>query len=439
MNRSAKIIALDDDPTGSQTVHGCLLLLAWDVENLRAGLRDASPLLFILGNTRARPAAEAEAVTREICQNLRQALDLEGITDWVVVSRSDSTLRGHYPLETDVIAAELGPFDAHFLVPAFIEGGRTTRDSIHYLQVAGRPVPVHETEFAQDSVFGFHHSYLPDYVAEKTGGRIPAESVVRLDLAAIRQGVTPQLLALQNNSCAVVDAETQADLRAFAAAVWSAQAQDKRFLFRSAAGLVSALADLPPQPVPPDAMAQYVRHGRPGVFIVGSHVPTSTQQLTQLLAEAGTEGVEIPVAKLLAGASVTELLEPVVAQVNTVFAAGRTAVVYTTRGELTFPDPETRLRFGQQVSALTAGVVQHLPTEAGYLISKGGITSNDVLSQGLSLRAVRLLGQILPGVNLLCTDADHPRLPNLPVGVFPGNVGGPAGLVEIYRRLQLNG
>ncbi len=132
-----KIIAIDDDPTGSQTVHGCLLLTRWDVQTLTEALRDESPLFFVLSNTRGMSAADAATVTREICVNLRAALDEMAEQGTriqpVIVSRSDSTLRGHYPVETDVIAEELGPFDAHFLVPAFFEGGRITRDGVHYL------------------------------------------------------------------------------------------------------------------------------------------------------------------------------------------------------------------------------------------------------------------------------------------------------------------
>jgi uncharacterized protein YgbK (DUF1537 family) len=153
-----KIIVLDDDPTGSQTVHGCLLLTRWDPDTLSLALRDASPLFFVLTNTRGMDAERAADLTRTVCRNLRAALDglaAEGHEIRpILVSRSDSTLRGHYPVETDVIAAELGPFDAHFLVPAFFEGGRVTIDSTHYLMVEGRRVPVHETEFARDSVFG---------------------------------------------------------------------------------------------------------------------------------------------------------------------------------------------------------------------------------------------------------------------------------------------
>ncbi len=178
-----KIIVLDDDPTGSQTVHSCLLLTCWDITTLKEGLLDDAPLFFVLTNTRGMDAESAAGITREVCVNLKQALEeinLSGHTiNPLIVSRSDSTLRGHYPVETDVIAEELGPFDAHFMVPAFFEGGRFTKDSVHYLMVDDKPVPVHETEFARDSVFGYQHSYLPDYVEEKTQGRIKANEVVR--------------------------------------------------------------------------------------------------------------------------------------------------------------------------------------------------------------------------------------------------------------------
>ena len=178
-----KIIVLDDDPTGSQTVHGCLLLTRWDTLTLREAILDGSPLFFILTNTRGMDAGKAATITREVCHHLKTVLsDLQregNEINPVMVSRSDSTLRGHYPVETDVMAEELGPFDAHFLVPTFFEGGRITRDSVHYLVIDGKEVPVHETEFARDSVFGYTHSYLPAYVEEKTHGRIKANEVER--------------------------------------------------------------------------------------------------------------------------------------------------------------------------------------------------------------------------------------------------------------------
>lgn len=433
------IIVLDDDPTGSQTVHSCLLLTRWDPQTLKLGLQDSSPIRFILTNTRSLPPAKAEEVTRSVCRALKQAMGELGWERALFVSRSDSTLRGHYPLETDVMAAELGPFDAHFLVPAFFEGGRITRNSVHYLQVGERWVPVHETEFARDAVFGYHHSYLPDYVQEKTQGRIRAEQVERLTLEQIRAGCLERLLSLEGNVCCVVDGETQADLDRFAQDVWAAIEQGKRFLFRSAASLLTALAQLPPQPVLPEQMGRFVRSDRPGVVIVGSHVQKSSQQLARLLQEPETQGIEVEVRRLLDPDA--ELLPGILAQVHSAYEKGLTPVVYTSREELTFEkgSVERRLAFGQKVSRLLMGVVQGLPPGIGYLISKGGITSNDTLSVGLNLPAVRLLGQIYPGISMVITPSDHPRFPNLPVVLFPGNVGEADTLLLLHRRLKSRG
>ncbi|HEY9751436.1 MAG TPA: four-carbon acid sugar kinase family protein [Coleofasciculaceae cyanobacterium] len=433
-----KIIVLDDDPTGSQTVHSCLLLMQWDVETLQIGLQDESSIFFVLTNTRALTPEKAVAVTQQVCRNLKQAIAAAGISDFLVVSRSDSTLRGHYPLETDVIAEELGPFDAHFLTPAFFEGGRVTRGSVHYLKVNGVDTPVHETEFARDSVFAYHYSYLPDYVAEKTRGRIPASQVERFLLADIRAGVQSRLLDLHNNRCCVVDAETQEDLNRFATDVLAAAAQGKRFLFRSAASLLTALAALPPQPIAPDEMARYVRNGKQGAVIVGSHVKKTTEQLERLLQQPAVVGVEVDVSQLLDNreAGRLNLLTETGDRIATIHAEGKTPVIYTSRQELTFDRVQTRLDFGEAVSALLMDIIRNLPSDLGFLISKGGITSNDTLSRGLALRTARLLGQVIPGVSMVRTPSTHPQFPELPVVLFPGNVGDSAALATVYQRLS---
>ncbi|WP_462320489.1 four-carbon acid sugar kinase family protein [Halochromatium sp.] len=479
-----KIIAIDDDPTGSQTVHGCLLLTRWDVETLLEGLRDASPLFFVLSNTRGMDATLAATVTREICVNLRAALarmeEAGEPVQPVVVSRSDSTLRGHYPVETDVIADELGPFHAHFLVPAFFEGGRVTRDGVHYLIVDGEPVPVHETEFARDSVFGFRTAFLPDYVEEKTGGRISAAEVERFSLADVRGNLEGRLIRLEGDRCCAVDAEEQADLNGFARQVMAVAGQGKRFLFRSAASLLTALAELPPQPVPAAEMAAFVRGGRPGVVLMGSHVGKSTRQLEHLLAETDAVGLEIDLDRLdetsvaglesdLEGLDQTDVgLETDLARLDATDAAnalgpnwdqaqsravdalvaeliiaveaaigeGRGVVLYTSRGERQFATKAERLAFGDRVADLLVKIGQALPADIGFLISKGGITSNDTLSKALALRTARVLGQVHAGCSVVRCPEDHPRFPNLPVVIFPGNVGGDETLTEVYERLS---
>jgi uncharacterized protein YgbK (DUF1537 family) len=427
-----KIIVLDDDPTGSQTVHSCLLLTRWDVATLKTALADAAPLFFILTNTRGMDAQRAAAVTREVCGNLRLALaDYAGPA--LFVSRSDSTLRGHYPVETDVMNEVLGPFDATLLTPAFFEGGRITRDSTHYLIVDGKPVPTHETEFARDSVFGYRTAFLPDYVAEKTGGRVAAKDVARLSLADLRAGKADAwLAALHGNAVGVVDGETPDDYRQFADAALAAAANGKRLLFRSAASLLTALAKLPPQPVAADAFSTLVRDQRPGVVVVGSHVAKTTAQLTALLKQRGVIGLPLDVARLPAARAA--VVDELTASIAHAHSRGLTPVVFTSRSERQFASVAERLAFGEAVSGTLMDVVQRLPTTLGFLISKGGITSNDVLSTGLELTASRVLGQILPGVTVVQTPPWH-RLAQLPVVIFPGNVGGDGALAEAYRRL----
>ena len=429
-----KIIVLDDDPTGSQTVHSCLLLTRWDIETLKMGLQDQAPLFFVLTNTRGMDAQSAETLTREVCVNLKQALSelaAEGREiNPLVVSRSDSTLRGHYPVETDVIADELGPFDAHFMVPAFFEGGRFTRDSVHYLMVDGEPVPVHETEFARDSVFAFSHSYLPDYVEEKTRGRIKADEVARFQLYDVRNDSLARLMELSGNQCCVVDSETQADLNHFCEQLMQAAALGKRFLFRSAASLLTALAQLPPQPVAAKAMAQYVRNGKPGAVIVGSHVQKTTQQLNELLKAPGIAPIEIDVERI---GKDQNLLDNIIEKIASLHQAGINAVIYTSRTEKSFASQAERLAFGVTVSGFLMEVVRHLPRTLGFLISKGGITSNDVLSTGLNLTSSRVVGQILPGCSVVCCPHGHERYPDLPVVIFPGNVGDEQALAKAYE------
>ncbi len=426
-----KIIVLDDDPTGSQTVHSCLLLTDWREQALQEALRDDSPLIFVLTNTRSMDPDEAAAVTREVCRNLRRPLaDLE--TTWLVVSRSDSTLRGHYPVETDVIQEELGPFDAHFITPAFFEGGRITRNATHYVIRDGVEIPAHETEFAEDSVFGYSTAYLPDYVEEKTRGRTPSRSVRLFGPDETDDGMLGRLRQLSGNTCCVVSAATQDELDRIAEVMLQAVSEGKRFLFRSAASLLTSFAALAPQPTPPDEMWRYVPEGRPGLVLVGSHVPLSTRQLEHLLASRDVEGLELDVRKLPDpdGAHTAGLA----GRLGDAHRAGRHVALYTSRIERSFPSAEERLRFGRIVSDALMEILQAVPPTLGYVLSKGGITSNDVLSRGLGLKQARVIGQIYPGCSVVLTPPQHP-LGSIPVVIFPGNVGDGASLSVVFDRL----
>jgi uncharacterized protein YgbK (DUF1537 family) len=456
-----KIVVLDDDPTGSQTVHTCPLLLRWDPETLRAGLRHPSPFLFILANTRALdPGAAAERV-RGICQAILPALQeaqaAAELDQWLFVSRGDSTLRGHFPLEAEAIAAELGPFDARFLVPAFLPGGRTTVAGVHYLHGE----PVHTTPFGADRLFGYGTSFLPAWVEEKSGGRITATAVERITIAELEAGgdaLRRRLAGLTHDPWVVVDAERPQHLAALGAAVRELTAQaaaerwgrPRRFLFQSAASLLNGLVEIGDQPLDPAGLVALRRRGAdaaplPGLVLVGSHVPLADAQLERLLQEPGCEAVELPVASLarvLEGPAAAELLASLERQwqqrLTTVLAAGRTPVLFTSRGELACRHAAERRRLGQELAGLMGRLAAALAPQLGYLISKGGITSHTLIAEGLGLALVELQGQLLPGLSLVLTPADA-AVPGLPLLTFPGNLGDADTLRDAWSLLEDQG
>ena len=442
MAANFKIIVLDDDPTGSQTVHSCPLLLRWDGASLAAGLEHPSPLLFLLANTRAlAPAAAAERV-REICRALAAALPAAGLERWWLVSRGDSTLRGHFPLEVDVISAELGPFAATLLVPAFLEGGRTTVGGVHLLQ--GQPV--HETPFGRDGLFGYSTSYLPAWVEEKSGGRIPASEVQGLAAAQLSracgdggQELAQWLAGLAAQPLVAVDAEQPQQLAALARVV---RASPRPVLAQSAASWIRALAALPPQPLAGADLVALRRRGRDreplrGLVLVGSHVPLADAQLASLLAEPLCTGLELPVARLaqlleapLPSALLACLERDWLLELGEILAGGRTPVLYSSRGEFPCASVAARRRLGDGLAALMGRLVGALAPQLAYLISKGGTTTHALLADGLGLAAVELQGQLLPGLSLVLTPAE------LPVLTFPGNLGDPGTLRQAWRLME---
>ncbi len=428
------IFVLDDDPTGSQTVHSCPLLLRWDRATLAAGMASGAPLLFLLTNSRSLSPQAAVARAREVCAAMR------GLEPYptVVVSRSDSTLRGHFPLEPQVIEAELGPFDRFFLVPAFLEGDRLTRHGIHGIrQPDGGFVPVGETEFARDPAFPFRSSDLRDYLAEKTGGAVTLASVCHLSRSELREpNLLARLVALPRGSWVTADAEEQADLDALAGVIRALADQGYRSLLRCAASLLTSLAQLPTQPLPPTEMHRLCGPG-PGLVLVGSWVERTTEQLNELLTEPGLAPLELRVSDLLADPEAeTERLRQAIAAAH---RRGLTAVVATSRERISLADPSADLALGQRIARALGDLVQACGPDLGFIVAKGGVTANTLLAESLGVARVDLQGQIAPGVNLVRLPADHGRWPGLPVVTFPGNVGDRRTLAAVLARLRPGG
>lgn len=171
-----KIVVLDDDPTGIQTVNGGSVYTDWSEKSIREGFREKNNLFFLLTNSRAMTEEETIATHRLIGERVVKA-SRESDIPFLVISRGDSTLRGHYPAETETLRRTIEQvsdirYDGEVICPFFPQGGRYTSGNIHYVSDGGRLIPAGETEFARDKTFGYKNSHLGKWVEEKTGGGI---------------------------------------------------------------------------------------------------------------------------------------------------------------------------------------------------------------------------------------------------------------------------
>ncbi len=451
-----KIVVIDDDPTGSQTVHSCSLLLNWDVEALRGALRNTSPLFFVLANTRALLPEMAAERNQEICSNLKKAMTAEGIRlkDLLLVSRGDSTLRGHGFLEPQVIGREFGPFDATFHVPAFFEGGRTTIGGVHFLN----GIEVHTTPFAKDQVFGYSTSDLACWLEEKSAGCISKENVMRLNLEQLEkagqscegmQELEDWLLLLSQNQSVIVDAACPQHLQALSKALRKLHLHGhKRFLFRSAASLINALAEVDPQLLSVNALSRLRRRDQqtglamPGMVVVGSYMPLANSQLECLFENTDCVGIELQledIGKAFENGDLElflpDLKKTWLTLINESLLNGKTPVLFTSRREISFSTSNSKLSFGNFLALLIAQITATFDSRLGYLISKGGITTHVLLSEGLNLKVVNLEGQLLPGLSLV-KPLKKRGLTNYPIITFPGNLGTRSTLLDAWRLME---
>ncbi|MBS6816327.1 MAG: hydroxyacid dehydrogenase [Lachnospiraceae bacterium] len=247
-----KVVVLDDDPTGIQTVHGVFVYTDAGMESIRAGLLGEERVFFILTNSRALGEAETVRLHREIGRKVAAAAEELGV-EFLLVSRGDSTLRGHYPAETESLREGLEGegvrVDGEVICPFFEEGGRFTAGDVHYVEMGGgRLVPAGETEFAKDSSFGYVSSDLKDWVEEKSGGKVKREDVVSVSLEELREyrigEVADKLMGVEHFGKVVVNAVSYEDLKVFVIALLEALGRGKYFLFRTAASFVKVLGGM---------------------------------------------------------------------------------------------------------------------------------------------------------------------------------------------------
>ncbi len=431
-----KLIAIDDDPTGCQTVHAVDLFTAWDDASLAEMLADPEPLAYLLTNSRALPEAQAADLARGLGAALQRASHQSG-RPVIPISRSDSTLRGHYPAEVDALVEGMGePCDALLLAPCFFEGGRYTLDDVHWVRQADQLIPAHQTAFAADPAFGFSSAFLPAWVEQKTRGRIRAGQVVALSLETLRAGgpaaVAAALGRLGNAQVLAVNAADYADLDVLVSGLLDAEAGGLRCLYRTAASFVRARRGLPAQPPLQGADLRCPGgEGCGGLVVAGSFVPQTTRQLQALTAPGDFQVIEVDVHAVMRGGYDCQLVR-LSERVNRRLLDGKHVLICTSRQRLGV-NGEQALAAGQAISSALVALVKELTGTPAFFIAKGGITASDIATRALRVHKARVLGQALSGVPVWRLGAES-RFPGLPYVVFPGNVGDEGslrGLVDV--------
>lgn len=428
---SAKIVVLDDDPTGTQTVHDISVYTDWSQESIQSGFGEQEKLFYILTNSRSMTQEETRRVHREIAERTVYAAQGQNCP-FLLISRCDSTLRGHYPLETAVLRETLEEHgyrvDGEILCPFFQAGGRYTIGNIHYARQGEELVPVAETEFARDKTFGYHSSSLPEYIQEKTKGAYTAEDVVCVSLDQLRacdyDGIQRQLMDVRDFGKVIVNAVDAYDIKVFCVALYRAVRKGKYFLFRTAAEMVKAIGGVKERPLlTREELLGTV--GGCGVVVVGSHTQKTSRQLEKLLELESVQPVPFRSSLVLRGEQAfDEEVRRCIREEEALLRAGKTAVCYTERKLLSLPDDseERALIRSVKISEGVQRLVGELGVPPKFVVSKGGITSSDVAVRALNIKKARVMGQIQPGIPVWKTGPDS-RFPGIPFIIFPGNTG----------------
>ncbi len=440
-----KVVVLDDDPTGTQTVHNVLVLTEWSVEALQYALVRDETVFYILTNSRSFPVEKAVAINREIAMNLARAAESLN-QDFDVVSRSDSTLRGHYPKEVQALRQALEnclgtTFKGEIIAPFFLEGGRLTAYDIHWVEEGDWLVPAAQTEYAQDPVFGYHHSNLREWVEEKTGGKTKADSVVSVALDLIRgkgpSAVAAVLKAVGGGQSVIVNALTYRDMEVFVLGLLEAEDQGRRFLFRTGASFVKVRGGIEDRGLL--TSRELFPEGAPttagGLIVVGSYVQKTTEQIQLARNLNRLVSIELSVPTILNSHTRQKEIKNITGQADKALRKGCDVMVFTSRSLITGRSHEENVEIGRQVSDVLVQLLKDLQVAPRFVVAKGGITSSDIGTKALNIKRAMVLGQILPGIPVWLM-GEESRFPGIPFVVFPGNLGTTDSLAQVITVLR---
>jgi len=421
-------VVLDDDPTGTQGLSDVPVVVDPTHAAFEWALRQ-SHTTYVLTNTRALDPAATRSLLRQIVGLAAEVAQDAGRT-LRFVSRGDSTLRGHFPLEVSTVLdadSDYRPAGC-LLVPAFPDAGRVTLDGVHMVRVDGELIPVAESEYARDATFGYSDSELTTWAAS----RVPAEWVVSaIPSAVFDRGVADvaaMLLAVATFSVVCPSIRDDHDLAVLAQAQVLAEASGVEFVVQAGPAYPRHLAGFPFAPV-----VEAVLLSPHGIIAVGSHTTTTTNQLRCAKSRHDLVEVELDVAAVdddRRPAEITRCTADIVDALAT-----SSVLLSTSRERVTGSDAADSLRIANRIaSALTEVTRGALKAKPGFLIAKGGITSRDAVAESLGWQAAMVVGPLVD--QTLPVWKSWRAAPGDPLCViFPGNVGSADLLARALDRL----
>lgn len=440
-----KIVVLDDDPTGVQTVHDISVYTNWDKDSIRQGFEEENNLFYVLTNSRGFTEEQTTKAHHEIAEVVDEVARETG-KEYIFISRSDSTLRGHYPLETQLLKADYEKntgktIDGEIMCPFFKEGGRFTIDNVHYVKYGEELVPANETEFAKDKTFGYTAYTMPEYIEEKTKREYKAADVTCISLEDIHNmdidKIEAQLMEVTGFNKVIVNAVDYADVKVFCTALYRAMAKGKVFMFRTAAAIVKVMGAVTDQPLLTREQMVVKETTNGGIVVVGSHTEKTTKQVECLKELKDIEFIELDATLVKDDDAFEAEVSRCLAREEECIRAGKTVCCYTTRALITADtgDKEDELCLSVKISDAVQSLVGRLSITPSFVIAKGGITSSDVGTKALEVKKANVLGQIKPGIPVWQT-GEESKFPLTPYVIFPGNVGEISTLKEAVEVLM---
>lgn len=458
------VVYLEDDSTGVQKSHDVYLITDLSEESIVSGIKAALDcghrLVFILTNSRVLSVSQTEAINIDIAMTISKMGKESGLV-FKIGSRSDSTLRGHFPLEPLVLMRTLEPymgkFDGVIVTYVFLtEMSRITVNGIHFLRIRKEDGsfwyrPVHLTDFSKDKRFGYTTSNMAKFVEYKFSttrlGKVKADEVLHINLKDVRMGgpeeVKRILLSAKNGRIITVDLVSLKDLQVFTLGVLLAEKEGKNFLYRSAASFAAARVNMKEIPVlNVDEIFGTKRDIGSVLCLWGSIVKLSSMQLEAVIKKVpNLVTVQFDVRYVLGSDKNKHIMiDLAVKRVEEAFKKDKNVLVFTFPRSI-YPSEkqsdEVVASNEQKISTALQEVYNRIKTRLKVAIFKGGVTSSMGLINSGAKR-VYILGQISPGIPIAkILPKDNERFPGEEVIIVigPGNVGFPDTYVKIFEEI----